>query len=46
LDLKAALLEQGLICDLATAIAAGRKINIARRACDRRHARNGFTANP
>ncbi len=46
LDLKAALLEQGLISDLATAIAARRKINIARRACDRCHARDGLTADP
>ena len=46
LDLKAALLEQSLICDLTTVVAAGRKINVARRACDRRHARSGFAAHP
>jgi hypothetical protein len=46
LDLETALLEQGLISDLATSVAARRKINIARRARDRCHARGGLTADP
>jgi hypothetical protein len=46
LDRETALLEQGLVSDLATSVATGRKINIAGRARDRRHARGCLTACP
>ena len=46
LDRETALLEQGLVSDLATSVATRRKINIAGRARDRCHARGCLTARP